>query len=472
MDSAPEFLNLFVEPTGELIYFLAVFAISQATLLMAFNQRLRGPSERAAGRYAILLTGIVVAWLVMGAGGMVALITDTPDNAILPPLERAVNAAVILLASAALLTADSPTPRREMWRALGGVLAGLTVCYAITAVIWHGQASDHAFNDSVLGYIWTFVPGLGLIFAASLLLTRYKQTADIPLKLIFFAVLLAGYSYTLVRMSAKELEGDTSGALRLAFLTGMPTVTIVVYRLVLERLTAAIDEVSEYAEAVSRPQLPVRAPEPPPRPSPMPMRSSRPSMAQAELMTLLKAIGLMLDKEEPDHIPRQIVMAMANVLKADVAVLVSQDENSWADVLAAFDNIQQRLIPGLALNLEEQPTLVGALRAKRSAPCIRIATWTSWSICILDSTSASWARPTSSRCCALGSLSPSRLSACPTPIANSTSLKQACWKDWLRWPRACCRSAGPPSASAWMPKTKRSRTSSKEPRPMPSTAKA
>ena len=69
MDSAPEFLNLFVEPTGELIYFLAVFAISQATMLMALGQRLRGSSEKAAGRYAALLGGVVLAWTAMGAGG-------------------------------------------------------------------------------------------------------------------------------------------------------------------------------------------------------------------------------------------------------------------------------------------------------------------------------------------------------------------------------------------------------------------
>ena len=49
MDSAPEFLNLFVEPTGELIYFLAVIAITQAALFMALGQRLRGSGKRQPG---------------------------------------------------------------------------------------------------------------------------------------------------------------------------------------------------------------------------------------------------------------------------------------------------------------------------------------------------------------------------------------------------------------------------------------
>ena len=81
-------------------------------------------------------------------------------------------------------------------------------------------------------------------------------------------------------------------------------------------------------------------------------------------MILLKAIGLMLEKEEPEAIPRQIVSAVASVLKADVAVLLSHDDDQWADVVAAFDNIQQRLIPGLALNLDEQPTLREAISSK------------------------------------------------------------------------------------------------------------
>ena len=167
MNSAPEFLNLFVEPTGELIYFLAVFAICQATMLMALGQRLRGSSEIAAGRYAVLLTGVVLAWIAMGAGGLVALITDTPDNAILPPLERAVNMLVILLAGAGLLAADSPNSERRTWRIVAALSLAIIVAYLLTAVRWHSLAADHAFNENALGFAWTFVPGLLLIGLAA-----------------------------------------------------------------------------------------------------------------------------------------------------------------------------------------------------------------------------------------------------------------------------------------------------------------
>jgi hypothetical protein len=85
-------------------------------------------------------------------------------------------------------------------------------------------------------------------------------------------------------------------------------------------------------------------------------------------MALLRAIGMMLEKEDPENIPRQIATAIATVLKADIAVLISSDDTAWADVLAAYDHIQQRLIPGLALHLEEQPTILNAIERKVQRP--------------------------------------------------------------------------------------------------------
>lgn len=360
MDSAPEFLNLFVEPTGELLYFLVVIAISQAAMLMALGQRLRGASETAAGRYTVLMGGVILAWIAMMGGALYALVTDTPNEAILPPLERAINALVIVLTSAALLTADSPTPGRRMWLVIVVTGAALIAAYAYTANVWYPLADTEEFNRHDLALAWTFGTGLLILAAMGLLFTRYKNTADIPLKLIFFVLLLGGYSYTTARMSADKLGDHTSGAIRLAFLVAMAMVATVVYRLVLDRLSSAIDEVSEYAEAVSKPQPAQHIPD---------TRGLRPASASfmpaSESMMLLKAMGLMLEHEEdPESIPRQIVVAVATVIKADVAVLVSREDEHWADIMAAYDHIQQRQIPGLALNLDEQPTILNALETR------------------------------------------------------------------------------------------------------------
>lgn len=362
MDSAPEFLNLFVEPTGELLYFLAVIAITQAALLMALGQRLRSPNEVAAGRYTVLLSGALLSWIALMGGAVYALATDTSADAVLPPLERAVNTLVILFTGVALLMADSRGSPRQTWRFTIGAALVTIAAYVYSAVVWHPLADDTLFNEHILGFAWTIGPGLLAVVALFLLLTRYRDTADIPLKSLFFAILITGYAVTAGQMMVDSLDDHASGALRLAFLTAMPIVAILIYRLVLERLTTAIDEVAEYADAVSRPQTPVRMPDAPVRPV------SPDFIPTSESMSLLKAIGMMLEKEDPDVIPRQIVGAVADAMKADIVALISHEDQTWADIVAAYDQIQKRQIPGLALNLEEQPTLVNAIerRAQRT----------------------------------------------------------------------------------------------------------
>ncbi|MBN1680571.1 MAG: hypothetical protein JW966_09780 [Anaerolineae bacterium] len=358
MDSAPDFLNLFIEPTGELVYFLVVIAISQSAMLMALSQRLRGTSEVAAGRYTLLLGGVVLAWLMMGIGALYALIADVPDEAILPPLERAVNAMVIVLTAVALLSADSDRAERGLWGAATLVGVALIAFYAYSAHTWYSLADTEYFNEHDLGFIWTFVSGLLLIAAMALLLFHYGKTADIPLKLTFFIVLLAGYSYTLIQSRTDNLEEHSSGALRLAFLAGTPLIATVIYRLVINRLNVAIDEVSEYAEAVSRPFPSVRSDDA------RPAVTSGAYMSGTESMTLLTALGLMLENEDPDSIPRQIVVAVATVTRADITVLIAYDDEQWADVIAAYDHARKRDITGLAINLDQQPTVKRALEEK------------------------------------------------------------------------------------------------------------
>ncbi|HEX3051881.1 MAG TPA: hypothetical protein VHP83_14575 [Aggregatilineaceae bacterium] len=166
-------MHLFTEPTGELIYFLAVIAVSQAALLMALGQRLRGKHETAAGRYTVLLTGTVLAWVALMGGGIYALVSDMSAAAILPPLERAVNMLVIIYTSAALLAADSPNSERRMWVIVTLLSVVTMAAYGFTANTWQPLADSKEFNEHTLGFVWTFVPGLLLVGVVALLFTRY-----------------------------------------------------------------------------------------------------------------------------------------------------------------------------------------------------------------------------------------------------------------------------------------------------------
>lgn len=346
MDAPPNLLNLFVEPTGALLYFLAVFILSQAALFMALGQRLRGNQERAAGRYALASFGVVIAWIALMVGALVVLLTRTPSGAVLPPLDRAVSTLIVLIVGWAFVTADSPAGEGFL-NALFVVLALAVVAgFVYTETQWIPGPAVMGFNDSPLGLAWTIIPLAATALGVILTFLRARQSLDIPLKLIFFGLLAAGFGFTLYSIAAGMLKGDDSGAIRLAFLAAMPFLPIIVYRLVVERLTQA-------AEANLRVRLPAT-------PSAEPVSTT----AERESVALLKALGLMIEKEVPDDLPQQIVVAVAATLKADVAALLALDDAEYADVIAAFDNIQQKPIAAMALKLDEQPTLAAALQDK------------------------------------------------------------------------------------------------------------
>src|SRR5258708_33982919 len=92
VSATPDLLNLFTDPAVALLYFLSVILLSQAALFMALGQRFRGRRERAATRYAVASTGVMLAWLVLMVGAMGGLVTRLPARGILPPLDRAVMA--------------------------------------------------------------------------------------------------------------------------------------------------------------------------------------------------------------------------------------------------------------------------------------------------------------------------------------------------------------------------------------------
>jgi signal transduction histidine kinase len=356
LGTTPDLLNLFVEPSIALIYYLLVILLGAVSMFMALGQRLRGPMERSAGRYAVASVGVMLSWIALMIGGMVVLVTRRPPATILPPLDRAVSTMVVLLVGWAFLTADQQ-PTRAGQRPGGGwltVLVALLVlatigAYIYTAAQWY-ETSGAEFNRSVYGIGWMI--GITVLSALGLLLhiLRFRSTVDAPIKILFFVLLLAGSGYTLYNMFTGALGGDDVGALRLAFLAAMIFLPIIVYRLVIDRLLAMVESESNKAVQNSLSALTT------PTPSP-----ALEMAAEREASTLLRALGTMIDNEQPDNLPQQIVISAANVLKADVVALLVLDDAEYADVIAAWDNIQQKSIAAMALKLDEQPTLQSAI---------------------------------------------------------------------------------------------------------------
>src|SRR5258706_5689970 len=73
-----DMLELFIKPPVALLYFLSVILLSQAALLMTLGQRLRGPLERAVGRYAVASLGVIACSITIMIGAMVVLLSMQP----------------------------------------------------------------------------------------------------------------------------------------------------------------------------------------------------------------------------------------------------------------------------------------------------------------------------------------------------------------------------------------------------------
>jgi signal transduction histidine kinase len=359
MNTAQDFVNLFVESSGELLYFIVIFVIYQAAFLMSFGQRTRSKNELAASRYMIALGAATLAWLVLMAGGLYTIIVDDSTD-VLAPLERAVNTTIIIWIGWAFLTADDKQGDREP----------LTVAFALTVMVGLGLMGSFTiwdatsnFEDSALANIWALLPIIAATIGVVFLVTQFSSAADIPLKFLFALLISAGHVYAL-------FEANGIGAIRWAMFTSSALILVIIYRLVIDRMRIAINEVATYAETISKPLAPVVA-----TPANEVSLLGRKLTAQTagtaslggrnEALELLKALGIMLDEPDTDAIPKQIVFSACQAFKADVVAVMAIDGDKWADIMAAYDQVNDHEISGMSMNLREQPTLMEAIDAKR-----------------------------------------------------------------------------------------------------------
>lgn len=369
MNRTQEFVDLFVNETGELFYFIAIFVIYVGAGLMALDQRMRSRQEQAAGRYVVGLVLALAAWLALMGAAVLGLVMDDSAPDILPPLERAVNSAILIFIGWSLLTAEYGKKDKTAWMVATVMLGIIGATLGITYRDWD-PALD--FNAHSYSYSWTMMPVVLGIFGIILLFTRYRHVADIPLKFLFFLILILGHSYAVYQQFSSDLEGDASGAVRWSFLVSSLLVIVLVYRVVIDRMRAVVTEVATYAESVSKPQQAIKVAAVTVAEgefSSEPILSRQTSSAGAaavggrnESMELLRALGVMLDSEESHTLPDQIARAIAQTLRGDVAVVGVYEDAHWIDIVAAFDAAKSQPIQGHStVSLRNQPTLVNTL---------------------------------------------------------------------------------------------------------------
>ncbi len=320
---------------------------------MALGHRARVSNNRLVGRYAAASLAIVFAWLLLLLGALVTLTTTRQPNAILPPLERLTNTLTLIISGWVFLTDD-----HQRWRRLPGWFAGLLVLiclvgYGYTATEWYGLAGRADFNLSLYGLAWTFLPLVFCGLGALLTILYYRYITDAPLKLVFFALLGVGHAVALYQIDQNMLFGDYAGALRLAFLSGMTILPIVIYRLIIRQLSSVGLSQSPLGQMKT---------------SSLTESAPQPSPIERQSVQLLKSLGIMLETTNPSAIPEQVVFAALEALRADVGAILRLQDANYADMTAAYDKARARKLTGMSLNLSDQPTLVNAIERQTQRP--------------------------------------------------------------------------------------------------------
>lgn len=359
-----DILDVFVAFPGNLVFFLLVIALCQGSLFLAMGHRSRFPFEAATRRYVIATAGLVVLWLIMLAAAFLAQFSDLEADAFMPPMERLVFALTLLILAWAFISADF-----QRWQNRSNLLVFaatfvLALLFINSARGWLAAFdAGAAFNATEQARLWSGATAGLAILGLLLTLLNFRQIVDAPLKALFFLVFLAGNSWDLYQAGAGAGIGNYLGAARLAYLAALILLPLIIYRLAIALLEHSLVEVvlaaSQPSSAVSAPPA-AEAPASDEADALLAAPSSwnfSASPTPGDRRQLLNAIALMLETRADAGIAEQIVKAALETLQVEVCALLRAQEGDYADVIAGYDQVAERSLAGVSLNLNEQPTL-------------------------------------------------------------------------------------------------------------------
>ncbi|MGJ3240532.1 MAG: ATP-binding protein [Anaerolineae bacterium] len=340
-----------MQSPGDFLFFLVVMILNLISLLMS----LALTDEEYVGhqRYTLALFGVVFAWSLMFAGVLFIRFADQSADTILPPLERAVSAASLLLLGWAFLTGDHGRWRQSSNTLLLILLLAVAIAYAVNGIIWIEVAEEIDFNLSNFGVSWTFVlfalPVLGILLS----ILFFRDIVDAPLKIVFFLLVGTGGALTIYQITQNGVIGNDMGLYRMTFTLAQVMIPLIIYRIVVAQYKIALeDRTIRGSTPIPSPQAVAAAPPPPPQ------RIANNDTINAQL---LKAMGMMLESGDPSDIPSQIVNTLLDILRADIGALLRLQDINYADITVAQDRMMGQKIASMSLNLDNQPTLVNAI---------------------------------------------------------------------------------------------------------------
>lgn len=365
-----DFLNIFVEAPGDIIYFLLVISLTIVSISLVATQLLLPMSQyfddfdedgqQTMRRYAVAMFVVLAAWGFLMVGAIYSLFPDRDAVEVIPPLERAVSTLVLLIVGWATLTADHPIGKRFSNVIVVLLSVGTVVAYLVTSNAWTNMITPALdFNQTDLALYWAFGPAVLALFGILILILLFRHIIDAPLKLLFFTVLLLSHGSMVYLISQDLVVGHYAGPIRLGFFLAFAILPILFNRVMIGRLRGALDVALNEPPALVDTRVP-RPTEPSSEPAPAPP-TRRPVTASTQATQLLRTMGMILEATQPSNIPDQIVMTTMSVLQADVGALLRLQDANYADITLARDSVRGRHPDDVSLNLEDHPTLVNAI---------------------------------------------------------------------------------------------------------------
>ncbi|MBU0703053.1 MAG: hypothetical protein KKC18_04225 [Chloroflexi bacterium] len=223
-----DFIKLITTPDGSLVYHLvALFAI-YLVLGIAFGHWNRHRHDPAAVRLLVMGMGLALARMLLMLVAVLDLAGQMSPAVFLPPLERFLDLATLLLAVWAFL------PILEQHARLGTALLILTLlvstgAYAAFASLWpQAEAQSVAYNGYWQETVWELAE-IGILVLALLAALIWRKN-DWSLAACLFAVWLTGHLLQFAFPTLPLEKSHTAGWVRAANLIALPLLASLAYR--------------------------------------------------------------------------------------------------------------------------------------------------------------------------------------------------------------------------------------------------
>jgi len=328
-----EAIALLTSTPGSLVYHLTL-AMTLA-LLFSLAHMFRVQSESPlSSRWCLAAGGLLAARLTLMAFAGMTWLLLVEGNPLLPPMDRFVSVAGIMVFFWALLSTQPHRPGNlSLLIALGLGLLGVIV----NLVELYVNGIVNPFNSTLADAAWSLA---GLFVALSAAITMIMRRPPYwYLSLGGFSLLTAGYA---LHMTLGPKDSSLAGFVRWAEFGVYPLLTLAA--------TRALTFVRPVSPAIAQEATLERSP----------------ALGPSRFEILAEIIPL-INAEKTSELATSIVKSLAASMRAELCLLLTAPDPSGQFTIAtAYDLIRERHLPGAALDSKNCPVITTALTRHRS----------------------------------------------------------------------------------------------------------